>query len=160
MISPLPPVPISMCLRDDRSTISAAGLGTQIAVVDQAEDSMFKMSTCGVGLVLAGLVACSNQSSSAPSDGAILGRVPTNHRASDIECTQAAPAGTCSCNGNCPTSTYPSQWACSSDGDCGDAGINGRCTGSLGPAGCGCTYDSCVTRQDDGATSRQGHGAR
>ena len=63
MISPLPPVPISMCLREDRSTISAAGLGTQIAVVDQAEDSMFKMSTCGVGLVLAGLVglACGGQ---------------------------------------------------------------------------------------------------
>jgi len=109
---------------------------------------MFKMSTCGVGLLLAGLAACSNQSGSAPSDGAILGRVPTNHRASDIECTQAAPAGTCPCNGNCATSTYPSQWTCSSDGDCGDGGMNGRCTGSFGPAGCGCTYDSCAGDSD------------
>jgi hypothetical protein len=62
MISPLLPVPISTCLREDRSTISAAGLGTQIAAVDRVADSMVKMSTCGVGLLLAGLVglACSN----------------------------------------------------------------------------------------------------
>jgi len=36
--------------------------GTDIATVDQVEGFMFKMSMCGVGLLLAGLVACSNQS--------------------------------------------------------------------------------------------------
>jgi hypothetical protein len=96
-------------------------------------------------LWLAATIGCGggNAGDPATSDGAVLGRTPMNHRASDVQCTQSAPAGTCSCNGTCPTSSYPQQWACSSDGDCGDAGINGRCAGSLGPAGCGCTYDRC-----------------
>jgi len=107
---------------------------------------MFKMSTCGVGLLLAGLAACSNQSGSAPSDGAILGRVP-HHRASDIECTQAAPAGTCPCNGTVRLPrTHPNGHAQAT----AIAGwrMNGRCTGSFGPAGCGCTYDSCAGDSD------------
>ena len=109
---------------------------------------MFKMPTCGVGLLLAGLVACSNQSGPAPSDGAILGRVPTNHRASDIQCAQSAPAGTCPCNGNCPSSAFPNEWACSGDSECGDAGVNGRCISAGPTAGCGCTSDSCTGDSD------------
>lgn len=77
------------------------------------------------------------------SDGAIQGRPPASHRASDIQCAQLAPAGSCSCNGDCPTASNPLQWKCSNDGDCGDAGTNGRCAGSLGLKGCGCTYDRC-----------------
>ena len=112
------------------------------------------MKSCLPSVVLipcAALFACGGSDGNAgpaASDGAIVGRVPTNHRASDTLCTQSAPAGTCLCNGNCPTSTYPSQWACSSDGDCADAGINGRCAASGAIAGCGCTYDICVDDSD------------
>jgi len=92
------------------------------------------------GLCLAAIAGCGSNST-------VPGRAPSNHRTSDIQCTQSAPAGNCTCGDNCPTATYPGQWACTSDIGCGD-GTNGRCVGNLGPAGCGCTYDSCTGDTD------------
>ena len=95
----------------------------------------------------------------------VAGRVPQNHRASDVQCTQSPPAGTCPCNGcpsdypvgppdalalpidicgRCSKSDYQSQLACASDRDCAGAGANGRCSSDRSPAGCGCTYDRCA----------------
>ncbi len=96
-------------------------------------------------LCLASLSGCggaTSAESTTHSDGALPGRVPTNHRTSGLQCTEPAPAGTCSCNGTCPNST------CVVDSDCSDAGINGRCASFLGPAGCGCTYDACAGDND------------
>ncbi len=69
------------------------------------------------------------------------GRVPYNHRPSDAQCMQTAPAGSCSCTVGCSSP----QFTCTSDSACGgtDAGANGRCINQGGPAGCFCTYDSC-----------------
>jgi hypothetical protein len=99
---------------------------------------------------LAATTGCGGGDSGGPAanDGSMLGRVPANHRASDIQCAQPAPAGTCSCNGNCPSATYSSEWQCTSDRDCADGGTNGRCTNNLGPAGCWCSYDTCIADSD------------
>ena len=102
----------------------------------------------------------------ATSDGPTLGRIPTSHRASDVQCAQPAAAGTCPGN-MCPTSlcsndggcadgggsgdcfTSPvSSSECSSDSDCIDAGTNGRCVEWLGPLGCSCSYDGCAGDSD------------
>ncbi len=69
-----------------------------------------------------------------------LARTPANHRAGDTQCAQPAPAGTCSCSGNC---SDPIAFSCSTDGDCA-AGANGRCLTSSHVAGCYCAYDKCA----------------
>ena len=119
-------------------------------------------------LWLAATSGCGGDTSGGPatSDGAMLGRIPANHRASDIQCAQPAAAGTCPGNmcptslcssdggcadgggsGDCFTSAFSSS-SCSSDSDCIDAGANGRCVEWLGPAGCSCSYDSCAGDTD------------
>jgi hypothetical protein len=74
------------------------------------------------------------------------GRVPDNHRASEVQCTQTAPAGNCPCTGTCSTPGF----ACTVDSECvgRDARASGRCISFLGPAGCDCTYDSCAGDAD------------
>jgi hypothetical protein len=114
------------------------------------------LTTCShVLCVLAATSGCGGGTSGGPAtsdgamlDGAMLGRIPTSHRASDIQCAQSAPAGTCPCNANRPSSSYPDQWACSSDSDCVDAGANGRCISSIPLAGCVCSSDSCTGDTD------------
>lgn len=98
--------------------------------------------------------------------GAMLGRIPTNHRASDIQCAQPAPAGNCPVNYFCPTSLCSSDGGCadgggsgdcitpaipstcSSDSDCSNAGPNGRCVEGGPLPTCGCSYDSCAGDSD------------
>jgi hypothetical protein len=96
---------------------------------------------------------CGGGVGAASPDGAELGRIPANHRPSDTQCLQPAPAGTCDAisgcadgggAGICLTSPDPSRWTCLSDGDCGDAGISSRCSKQFGLAGCFCTSDRCV----------------
>jgi hypothetical protein len=77
----------------------------------------------------------------ASSDG---GPVPIHHRASDAQCSAAAPAGNCTCGGNCSSPPF----LCNNDAQCADAGPNGRCISPGGPAGCGCTYDACAGDAD------------
>jgi hypothetical protein len=76
--------------------------------------------------------------------GLASGRVPDNHRPSDAQCMQTAPAGNCPCTAGCSSP----QFTCTSDSACADAGANGRCINQGGPAGCGCTYDRCAGDTD------------
>jgi hypothetical protein len=76
-----------------------------------------------------------------PIDGA-TSRVPTNHRASNAQCTAPAPAGDCSGPG-------PTPGGCTTDGAC-TSGKDGRCISpGGGPASdCVCTYDTCTLDTD------------
>jgi hypothetical protein len=131
-----------------------------------------RLGTCSYVLCvlwLAAISGCGGDASGGPatSDGAILGRIPANHRASDIQCAQPAAAGTCPGNmcpaslcssdggcadsggsGDCFTSPFGSSSTCSSDSDCINAGANARCVAWLGPNGCSCTSDLCMGDSD------------
>ena len=84
----------------------------------------------------------SSGGSSSSSGGADAGRVPTNHRPNDSECTAPAAPGNCPGGGGL-------QGACDADPQC-TSGSDGRCIQpSSGIAqGCQCTYDACA---DDAA---------
>jgi hypothetical protein len=66
------------------------------------------------------------------------GRVPAQHRPSDSQCGQPAPAGNCTLQ----------QSTCTTDGQC-TSGTNGRCVQSThGAQLCSCTYDACAKDTD------------
>src|ERR1017187_5271436 len=99
-----------------------------------------RLGTCSHVLCVLWLAAtsgCGGDTSGGPatSDGAMLGRIPVNHRASDIQCAQPAAAGTCPGN-MCPTSL------CSSDGGCADGGGSGDCfTSAFSSSACSSDSD-------------------
>lgn len=84
----------------------------------------------------------SSGGSGSSSGGVDAGRVPTNHRPNDSECTAPAAPGNCPGGGGLPG-------ACDADPQC-TSGSDGRCIQpSSGVAqGCQCTYDACA---DDAA---------
>jgi hypothetical protein len=75
------------------------------------------------------------------ADGIDAGvRVPMYHRASDAQCTAAAPPGDCTIGGGAG--------ACMHDADC-TMGTNGRCNMNMtGAVFCRCTYDVCAHDTD------------
>ena len=128
----------------------------------RAMNTSFQFGTCSAVfcvLCVAATTGCGGKGAE-PSKGqvpSILGRIPANHRASDMQCRQPAPAGTCSASPDCAddggisdclTSSSSWQWTCLSDGDCADAGVGGRCAAWTTLAGCSCTFDRCVGDSD------------
>src|SRR5208337_654078 len=116
-----------------RPPSAGPGWGTDIATVDQVEDSRVKMSTCGVGLVLAGLVGLACGSSGLKARGSSAGAggvVKGGQAASTIESgTTGGTGGTIGTGGA---------------GGAGIAGASGNTGGTGGCSRIDCHMPACA----------------